>query len=87
MNSIIEQRIVEQAKRKVGFKIHFTIFIILIPANWIIWYFTDRHYLWPVWPLLGWGLGIFFHYIGVYHADKFFSVNREVAKIRSSNKW
>lgn len=85
MNNIIEQRIFEQAKRKVGFKIHFTIFILLIPVNWIIWYFTDRNYLWPVWPLLGWGLGILFHYIGVYHADKFFSVDKEVEKIRRSN--
>lgn len=23
-----------------------------------IWYFTGRHYFWPIWPILGWGFAI-----------------------------
>jgi energy-coupling factor transporter transmembrane protein EcfT len=77
MNSIIEFQIMEKAKRRIGFKIHFAIFVLLLPLNWPIWYFTDTIYMWPIWPTLGWGLGIFFHWLAAFHADKFFSLSKE----------
>ncbi|TDB67471.1 2TM domain-containing protein [Arundinibacter roseus] len=83
MNIIIENQIIEKAKRRVGFKIHLTVFILLFPINWIIWAFTDTSYLWPVWPALGWGVGLLFHWLGVYHTDKFFSIDREVRILKN----
>jgi hypothetical protein len=35
-------------------------------------FFINRHtvgpegYQWFVWPLLGWGIGLFFHFMGVF---------------------
>ncbi|MCU0432645.1 MAG: 2TM domain-containing protein [Bacteroidia bacterium] len=82
MNSLIDQQIIERARRKVGFKIHFTVFLLLTPVNWIIWFLTDTTYLWPVWPTLGWGIGIMFHWLGVFHGDKFFSVSNEIERMK-----
>ncbi|SFE92840.1 hypothetical protein SAMN04488541_101047 [Thermoflexibacter ruber] len=48
MNHLLDQQIIEKAKRRIGFKIHFTIFLLLFPINWLIWILTDTTYLWPV---------------------------------------
>lgn len=77
MNTIIEQQIMETAKRRIGFKIHFSLFLILFPVNWIIWYATNTTYLWPIWPTLGWSLGIVVHWLGTYHSDKFLSLKKQ----------
>ncbi|SEI53546.1 2TM domain-containing protein [Dyadobacter sp. SG02] len=49
-----------------GFRIHLLVFLLTIPAIWIIWYFTDRTYLWPFWQTAAWTVGVFFHYLGVF---------------------
>jgi hypothetical protein len=85
MNTLINQQILDKAKRRVGFKIHFVIFLLLFPINWLVWYLTDTTYLWPIWPTIGWGFGVLFHWLGVYHSDKFFSVNKEYENL-SKNK-
>jgi len=51
---------------KKGFRIHFIVFVLSIPAAWLIWYLTDRTYPWPLWSTIAWGIGILFHYLGVY---------------------
>jgi hypothetical protein len=51
---------------KKGFRIHLIVFVLAIPAMWIVWYFTDRTYLWPLWSTAAWGIGVLFHYLGVF---------------------
>jgi energy-coupling factor transporter transmembrane protein EcfT len=72
MKTLTEQQIVEKVKRIIGLRIHLIIFIVALPINWAIWYFTDTTYMWPIWPTLGWSLGIFFHWLVAFHIDKFF---------------
>ncbi|MDF2191865.1 2TM domain-containing protein [Paraflavitalea sp. CAU 1676] len=49
-----------------GFKIHLIVFLLAIPAIWIIWYLTDRTYPWPLWATPAWAVGVLFHYLGVF---------------------
>ena len=30
---------------------------------------TSPGYLWAIWPLMGWGIGLFFHAFGVYGSE------------------
>jgi hypothetical protein len=58
---------------------------------WAIWFFTGaRNYggglPWPVWPALGWGIGLAFHYISAYIAPKENSVEQEYEKLKSQQK-
>lgn len=55
-----------QINPKKGFKIHLLVFLLATPAIWLVWYFTDRSYPWPIWSTLGWIIGVLFHYLGVY---------------------
>lgn len=90
MRHDLEQQLFERAKRKVGFKIHLTVFVIATAAQWAIWAMTNRSYVWPIWPTLGWGVGILAHYFGVYHSRKLFSVEKEyqadLQKLRSGKQ-
>lgn len=51
---------------KKGFRIHLLVFLLAMPAVWVVWYFTDRTYPWPLWATPAWAVGVVFHYLGVY---------------------
>jgi hypothetical protein len=51
---------------KKGFRIHLLVFALTIPVIWLVWFFTDRTYLWPLWQITAWGTGLLFHYLGVF---------------------
>jgi hypothetical protein len=49
-----------------GFRIHLLVFVLTNPVIWLIWLLTDTIYLWPVWQLTAWTIGLLFHYLGVF---------------------
>jgi hypothetical protein len=49
-----------------GFRIHLLVFLLTIPATWIIWRFTGNTYPWPLWHTGGWAVGVIFHYLGIF---------------------
>lgn len=51
---------------KKGFRIHLFVFLLTTPLIWLIWYFTDRTYPWPLWQTPAWVTGLLFHYLGLY---------------------
>lgn len=51
---------------KRGFSIHLLVFVIAIPAIWLIWYLTSAVYIWPLWHSLAWATGLILHYLGVF---------------------
>ena len=64
------QEAYERAKRRVeaklGFYWHLGIYLAVNALLVIINLSTSTEYLWFKWPLLGWGIGIFFHGLGVF---------------------
>ena len=81
----------ELAQKRAGFKSHLTVYIIMNIFFWCVWYFTNHNYNgegrfpWPVWPMLGWGIGVFFHFLGAYVYPKNYSVEREYQKLKNKN--
>jgi hypothetical protein len=66
-----EEQIYEQAKKRVeekqGFFVHLTVYIIVNIMLVLIWAFAAvRGFPWFVFPLGGWGIGLLFHYLGVF---------------------
>ena len=75
------------AQRRASFKYHLSTYIVINAFFWILWYFTDesrthRGWPWPVWPMLGWGIGLLFHYMGAYVYAKSNAVEREYEKLK-----
>ena len=64
------------AQRRAGFKYHVLIYFIMNIFFWTLWYISlgnnstppaERdHIPWPVWPMVGWGIGVFFNYLAAY---------------------
>jgi len=57
-------------ERQKGFKIHAMVYLGVIGFNWFTWLSTGGGYPWPMWPMMGWGLGLFFHYVGAVLAPR-----------------
>ena len=76
----------EKAKKRVkeikGFYSHLTSYILVIFfLMYINLRFSPEH-IWFYWPMLGWGIGLFFHAFSVFGDDLFFSQEWQQKKIQ-----
>ena len=81
----------EIAQRRASFKSHLATYIVVNIFLWGVWYFTNQRYdhngfPWPVWATFGWGIGIFFHFMGAYVFPKANSVEKEYEKLTRDKK-
>ncbi len=53
-------------EREQSFRPHLTSYIWVIAFLWVIWFFTGARYMWPIYPMMGWGIGLFFHALATY---------------------
>ena len=55
----------QQAKARADFKTHLTTYVIINGIVWLIWLLTTgtHSYPWPIWPTLGWGIGLLTSFI------------------------
>ncbi len=51
-----------QSDQRRGFQIHAFFFVVGMIGLFITNYFTNPTYLWALWALLGWGIGIAAHW-------------------------
>lgn len=83
------------AKKRAGFKKQLASYIIVNSFLWAMWYFTQGHheidnitidggdgFPWPIWPALGWGIGLAFSYYSAYHSDKETDTMKEYQKLK-----
>jgi hypothetical protein len=67
---VTEREIVERARKRVkekkGFYAHLTSYLIVMAFLTILNLLTAPATWWVVWPALGWGIGLAFHYFGVF---------------------
>jgi hypothetical protein len=60
------QRATKRVEAKIGFYIHLAVYvgvnILLIVINLV----TAPRHLWFIWPLMGWGIGVFFHGLSTF---------------------
>jgi hypothetical protein len=60
------QRAKKRVEAKFGFYIHLSVYIAVSILLIIINLSTSAEYFWFKWPLVGWGIGVFFHALGVF---------------------
>jgi hypothetical protein len=51
----------DRLKRKRDFRNHLAVFVLINASLWVIWAVTGAGFPWPVFPLVGWGIGVAFH--------------------------
>ena len=79
------------AKKRAEFKKGLFAYLVVIPFLWGIWWLTLGKYLhgniinvttWPVYVMLGWGLGLSFQYFNAYGGGSHDMVEREYEKLK-----
>lgn len=56
----------KRVKAKKGFYFHFASYVIVIGFLFVMNQITDPYNTWFIFPALSWGVGIAFHYLGVF---------------------
>ena len=71
-----------QAGAKLGFYIHLTAYVAVNLVLVVVNLSMTPQYLWCIWPLLGWGLGLFAHWFATFVGPKLMRrlVERELEK-------
>jgi hypothetical protein len=82
------------AQKRAAFKYHVLIYFIMNLFFWTLWYISlrtnstppsERDTIpWPVWPMLGWGIGVLFNYVGVYRSRNSLA-EKEYEKLKNRN--
>ena len=89
-NKMSEEEIYREAKKRVeekkGFFIHLIVYIVVNIMLVFIWAFpSGGGFPWFIYPLGGWGIGLIFHFLGVFvfggKSDKA-AIEKEADKIR-----
>lgn len=79
----------KEAKKRVGFRNHLFTYLLMNVFFWVLWYFTDgksdHHGLpWPALCTLGWGFGLFWHFMGTHvMGNKASQVEKEYEKLKN----
>jgi hypothetical protein len=60
------QKAKERVEAKLRFYIHLAVYVGVNILLVIINLLSSPQYLWFKWPLIGWGIGVFFHALGVF---------------------
>ena len=80
-----------EARKRVEFKKHLFVYLVVNIFLWLMWYFFTRQTIstgeegipWPLFTTLGWGFGVFWHFIGTYFmGNKYNQVEKEYKKLK-----
>lgn len=81
---------VQRLEKKREFRIHLSVFVVINALLWLIWglvyAYTGHSFPWPVFPLVGWGIGLGFHAYEAYYRRPFSQtqIEREAARLRAA---
>ena len=54
----LRERALERLKKKRDFRTHVVIYVAVNAFLVVIWAVTGSGYFWPIFPILGWGIGL-----------------------------
>jgi hypothetical protein len=68
----LRARAVARVKAREDFRIHLLIYVLVNGLLWVIWLLggADVSQPWPIYPLLGWGIGLVAHWYTVYGTNE-----------------
>ena len=80
-----DEELWQMAKARVAFKWSFVSYFMINAFLITVWFFTSGvdSYFWPIWPLMGWGLGMAFQYFYAFHGNKMFNTRQEYEKLKN----
>jgi uncharacterized ion transporter superfamily protein YfcC len=81
----LREQAIKQLKKKRDFRSHLFIYLAVNAMLVVIWAVTSSGFFWPIFPILGWGIGIGANAWDVYGRKQITEdeVQRETERLRS----
>ena len=86
-----DEKLWQLARKRAGFQRSLVFYVIAIAFLWFIWWFTvgrsgiNTDMPWPIWVMIGWGIGLLFQYLDAYGGSKKDLVEKEYEKLKNKN--
>jgi hypothetical protein len=87
-NKLSDEELWRMASKRAKFQRNFVSYFIINGFLWLVWWFTsgthgyNLDFPWPLWPMMGWGIGLAFQYLEAYGGGKNDLVNKEFEKLK-----
>lgn len=83
-----DEQLWKLAKKRASFQRDLLSYCLVNGILWVIWWFTQgRHGVhglpWPVWVMLGWGIGLAFQFVKAYGSSKDDIAEREYERLKN----
>lgn len=83
----------QTAEKRVKFRYHAYAYAAINVFLWVIWLisnyrrseFSPWEFPWPIYVMLGWGIGLFFHYLNSYGLSGRNAIEEEYKKLKKRN--
>ena len=88
-----DEQLWQQAKKRAAFQRNFVAYFLVNALLWFIWWFTagrqglNTEIPWPIWSMLGWGIGLLFQYLNAYGGSKKDLVEKEYEKLKNKTNY
>ncbi|HEX9716312.1 MAG TPA: 2TM domain-containing protein, partial [Actinomycetota bacterium] len=71
-------------KKKRDFRGHVLVYVLVNTFLVVIWWLTGAHFFWPIFPILGWGIGVVMNAWDVYRSEELGEeqIRREMERLR-----
>jgi 2TM domain len=78
------ERAIARLKKKSEFRADLLAYVLVNAFLVAIWAVTGAHFFWPVFPILGWGIGVVFHARDAYWGETFSEdqISREMQRMK-----
>ena len=79
----LRERALRSLKKKHDFHIHLTLYVVVNAFIVAIWAMTSVGFFWPIFPIVGWGIGVLANAWDAYGGDEPTErqVNREMTRL------
>jgi hypothetical protein len=69
---VLRERAIKRLKKRRDFSGHLLVYFLVNAFLVVIWAMTDLHgFFWPIFPIVGWGIGVVMNAWEVYRNDEF----------------
>lgn len=69
-NKEVYEKAKKRVEEKLEFYIHLLVYIVVMAMLIYLNYSTSPQHLWFKWPLMGWGIGLFFHGVTTFYISE-----------------
>jgi hypothetical protein len=79
----VRDRALKRLKKKRDFRAHLLVYFMVNTFLVVIWALTDSGFFWPVFPIVGWGIGVVMNAWDVYRGEDFSEeeIRREIGRM------